>query len=156
MTADRDELERDLFHILGNPELEIWRLNYEALSESERVCRTVWELEREVNNGGFLQYFFNSSGANAGHAVGALTAIGAIATARLAREAIAILGENTAWADQEARQDHLEDLSDEAEDALDELDQAFYACPDDLTVHLHHYLSTHRADIRGAEGRLAK
>jgi hypothetical protein len=35
---------------------------WDALSDRDRILITVWELEADVNNGGFDQYFFNSAG----------------------------------------------------------------------------------------------
>jgi hypothetical protein len=54
------------------------------------VC--VWELEADVNNGGFDQYYFNSSGDLAGDAVESLNAIGAKNTADVVRQANALFG----------------------------------------------------------------
>lgn len=52
-----------------------------ALTERELVGVGVWTLDAEINNGGFLQYYFNSQGRLARHTVNALRAIGADDTA---------------------------------------------------------------------------
>ncbi len=55
--------------------------------DGETARELVEELEAEVNNGGFDQYFFNSSGENAAAVIGALDKIGATKTAGIVRAA---------------------------------------------------------------------
>jgi len=49
---------------------------FSELSPSERVFILIWDLEAEVNNGGFNQFFFNSAGDRASATPAALRAIG--------------------------------------------------------------------------------
>ena len=53
MTNDR---EKHLAGIYDN----LAKFSWSELSEPERAFVAVWELEAEVNNGGFSQYFFNA------------------------------------------------------------------------------------------------
>src|SRR5262245_26824721 len=58
----------------------LWPIAHERfadLSPSEQVFILVWEVEAEVNNGGFNQFFFNSAGDRASATVAALRTIGA-------------------------------------------------------------------------------
>jgi hypothetical protein len=55
-----------------------------------QVINFVEEVEAEVNNGGFHQYFNNSSGDNTAEAIEALETIGASAAANLLRQAAAM------------------------------------------------------------------
>ena len=80
MTIDDREMNRRLIRLSESPTSRFWRLDYKDLSIPERVFLVIWELESEVNNGGFQQYFYNSSGALAPHVVSALKAIGAQGT----------------------------------------------------------------------------
>ena len=57
-------------------------------STPQKVFTAVWELEAEVNNGGFSQYFWNSSRETAYFVVEALDAIQAPLTADICRRAI--------------------------------------------------------------------
>jgi hypothetical protein len=94
------------------------------LTEEERIVLAVEGLEREVNNGGYSQFFTNSSGEYAPVIVDALLRIGCPETAGITSRAIAVLG--------------ITDLSpeslhaactteDDARDAaLDECDQMYY------------------------------
>lgn len=64
----------------------------ELLSEPERTVLAVEALEREVNNGGFYQFFMNSSKEQAPVIVDALERINCPKTAHVARQAIDQLG----------------------------------------------------------------
>src|ERR1700722_5493586 len=61
------------------------KLSYEKLSQPERVFLCIWDLEAEVDNGGFDQYYFNSAGDHALDTVRALETIGAKRTAELVK-----------------------------------------------------------------------
>ena len=65
----------DLDNIIG--ELCEYGDDYEKLTEPQLLFYLNQNLEREVNNGGFNQYFSNSSGDNAHETLLSLKAIGA-------------------------------------------------------------------------------
>ncbi len=74
--------------------------------------------------------------------------IGANATAGLIDAAIAIVGEDTDWADADARQDRMNTLGEVATEKLNELDNEFYEYPDgDLTERLYNYVYTNMSKI---------
>src|SRR5260370_16965113 len=58
-------------------------------SLTQKVFSTIWAVESEVNNGGFSQYFLNSSAESAPFVVEALRIIGAADTAAICERAIA-------------------------------------------------------------------
>jgi len=148
MAIDGREMNRRLINLSESATSRFWRLDYRDLSPPERNFLLVWELESEVNNGGFHQYFHNSSGALAPDVVGALKAIGAEATAELAQRALHVVGDAIAsWSDDAARQRSVKSLSPQARQFLDELDQQYYACPEDLTPLLYNYVAEHRAEV---------
>ncbi|MFZ1087617.1 MAG: DUF4375 domain-containing protein, partial [Terracidiphilus sp.] len=62
------------------------------LSDEERIILAVVALEREVNNGGFGQFFANASGQYTAIIVDALLAIGCVETANVTSGAINALG----------------------------------------------------------------
>lgn len=64
----------------------------QSLTDEERVVLAVEALEREVNNGGYDQFFVNSSREFAPTIVGALKRIGCKLTATITQRAIAALG----------------------------------------------------------------
>src|SRR5262245_31305578 len=67
------------------------RIDFAAQSEAEKVFSAVWELEAQVNNGGFILYFYNSDSDIVAHAPTALRAIGASSCADIVGRAIAVI-----------------------------------------------------------------
>ena len=115
-------------------------VGFDALSERDRVLVTIWGLEADVNNGGFDQYFFNSSGDHAFAAVECLRRIGANAMADIVRDATSLFGQDGVPRDRSTRQDALDSFRDDSEEFLDALDTRFIAYPDDLSGLLQNYL----------------
>ena len=103
----------------------------ENLSAPQKVFYLNQNLEREVNNGGFHQYFFNSSGDHADGTVPALEAIGALKTAELLREAIGKFPDGKVLKDQDRRQVLMVDALPIS--IFGELDEKFFAYEDPLT-----------------------
>jgi hypothetical protein len=122
------------------------RSNFFALNEPERVLATIWCLEGDVNNGGFDQYYFNSSGDFSHFAPTALMLIGASNMADIVHRANSLLGPNGPSRDRLARQGQLFALADRFS-AFDELDRAFYAYPDDISTLLSAYLRRNGYDV---------
>jgi hypothetical protein len=147
MTIDKGEMNRRLIRLSENSTSRFWRLDYKDLSIPERVFLVIWELESEVNNGGFHQYFYNSSGALAPHAVSALKAIGAQGTADIVQRALNTVRAITAWSDDANRKALINQLSSETRQILGELDQEYYACAEDLTPLLYKYVADHRIEV---------
>lgn len=152
MTIDTNEMNRRLIALAESPAGRFWRVDYAALSVPERTFRSVWELEAEVNNGGFEQYFSNSSGRLAPQAPAALRAIGAVQMATIVDEAIAALGADFPWLDDEERQERATDLPPETVEQIEALEQRFFSYPDDLTALLYAYVGSHRDDIGAPPG----
>ena len=118
----------------------------EALSPEERVILVVEALEREVNNGGYDQFFCNS-GVYAGEIEAALRTIGCPTQAAIANRAIAALKikgsvlpeavEAAIYAEDEGR-----------DEALGALDDKFYACEEPIADRLFAFVKANRAQIR--------
>ena len=83
-----------------------------ALSDNEVIGVGVWLLETEVNNGGFDQYYFNSSGNLAVVTVDALKRIGAIETAALLEAANAGVPSLPLPEDRDERSEILDQVSE--------------------------------------------
>jgi Domain of unknown function (DUF4375) len=106
--------------------------------DPQEVVALIGALEDEVNNGGFDQFFYNSPGDNTMETIQALEAVGALTTADIVRRAAAKFPGGTPPKDRFARQDVLlENFPDAA--AFRELDEEFYAYPDDLSRLLSKY-----------------
>ena len=118
-----------------------------ALSQPERDVLAIEALEREVNNGGYGQFFLNSSNMYADQVVDALRRIACPATAAVTERAIAALGlrrpptaETVA-----AAMEH----DDEKRDALlEECDQAYLASRENIAQQLLAYLLRQRDAVR--------
>ena len=103
-----------------------------ALSEAERIFYITQTLEMEVNNGGFSQFFYNSSGNFSNELVDACTAIGANATAAICLKAISAFGRDIP-VDRDKREEMLDELeSDAIDEILEECDSAFFDYEDNL------------------------
>jgi hypothetical protein len=147
MPIDKQEMNRRLIKLSESPSSRFWRVEYQDLSAPERVFLLIWELESEVNNGGFHQYFHNSSGAGAPHIVAALKAIGAQATAAIAQRALNAVNSVINWSRDADRQASIKALPSATRQTLEDLDQEYYACREDLTPLLYKYVAEHRSEI---------
>ena len=116
--------------------------NMSALSEAERVFYITQTLEMEVNNGGFSQYFYNSSGDFANELVHAFTEIGAAKTAEICKKAVSIY-DGEVPADRAAREEVFAD-NEELEAILEECDNGFYAYEEDLDTLNYEYVMRNR------------
>ena len=124
----------------------IWQEPPAQLTDPERVFIGVWQLEAEVNNGGFSQYYSNSAGDLATEAPAALEAIGARHTAEIVRSANDLFRDGPPR-DRDAREELAEQIPESAFEALSD---RFLSYEDDLSLLLYEYVQLHKNDIRGA------
>lgn len=141
---------RWLIQLAESDKARFFKVAFEELSQPERVFLCVWELEAEVNNGGFDQYFSNSSGDYARHVEEALVAIGAKRMQKIVRQAIETVGEEVLAEDQEQRQERLLALDEDKLDRLEKIDQLYFAYPENVTKLLFAYVQKNKAQIAGA------
>lgn len=126
------------------------RDGFGTLTAAEKVAYCVDALEREVNNGGFEQYFFNSSGDTAVEAESALEAIGAHRAAALLREASAAFPGGVPDRDADRRGVWIANAPDDVRARWNELSAEFQAYPDDITTLMRAYVEGHREGFRPA------
>ena len=124
-------------------------LPYSALTEPEQVFRVVWELEADVNNGGFLGYFDNSAGDFAHLAPAALRTIGAHQAARIVERALDVFPSSWPSSVRNKRQGQIVALGSAAETRWAGLDEEFWRYPDPLTDLLYRFVARHRYRIAG-------
>lgn len=116
----------------------------DALTPSARTIYFVSVLDREVFNGGFHQYFSNSSGKYAQETLAALRELGAVEIAELLAEAIDAFPEKQVPKDRKLRNEQL-DRTDAR--FLDSLDSRYYALDDDeLTELVLAFMKRHAAE----------
>jgi hypothetical protein len=117
------------------------RDEFETQSIPQKVFSSIWAVEAEVNNGGFSQYFLNSSSETAGFVAEALERIGAMRTADICRRAVAIAFPLGIPADSDAINTAATHFSEEIEEKLNALNLEFFQYPQDLTALLFSYVS---------------
>jgi Domain of unknown function (DUF4375) len=132
----------DLSQIHDSSFQKYLKSGYGVLNEPEKVCFCIRELEDEVNNGGFHQYYFNDGGNRALDSVKALETIGAPYTAKLAMQANAVFGPQGPPPDRFKRQKLLLALPAGEIKKLDEVDREFYKYKENLEKLLTTYVTS--------------
>ena len=100
--------------------------DFENLNEAEKTFLYVEILEAEINNGGFDQFFFNSSGDYANETLEALKRIGATKTAKLVEEAYSYFPEDPIPKNNEKRREILENIDEQTSEKWTQLEDKFY------------------------------
>ncbi len=125
------------------------RLGADKLSDEERIILAVESLEREVNNGGYLQFFVNTP-EFVPMIVEALHSIGSSETAKLTQKAIDALkieGPLTIPKVDEAVLLAAEEEDPDQEEIWDDCDQFYYDEIGDLSVLLFVFIKKNRERI---------
>ena len=108
-------------------EMEVIR----TLPPGVRAIYATWLVDAEVNNGGFNQYFFNSSGRYSGEALAGYELLGAEEYAAVMRSAIATFEVDRQRLEPYYRAHTLESFSESyGHTDLGEVDQRYYALGD--------------------------
>jgi hypothetical protein len=116
------------------------------LSDEERIVLAVEALEREVNNGGFSQFFANPSGEYTPIIVNSLLCIGCPETANITSGAINALG--TQDFSPEALDAALESENEERDEQLDECDGLYSGTGEDIAGRLFEFVRAHQDAIQ--------
>lgn len=106
--------------------------NFESLNLEEKTVLYIEMLEGQVNNGGFDQYFFNSSGDYAHETLEALERINAPQMRSILDEAIKSFPITPVPKDTEKRRKYMDDLPESVIDSWERLDNKFYEYPESL------------------------
>lgn len=106
--------------------------NTDALTEPQKIFYFNQNLEREINNGGFNQYFINSSGDFAHETINALKLISADKTANILQEAIDQFPNKKVPKDRDERIEIVEQIEEKADEIWEELDGRFFEYQEDL------------------------
>ena len=104
-------------------------------------------LEREVNNGGFVQFFDNSAGDHALATIDALHALSAPAFAGLVSEAVSVFPDGRPDSDRDRRSRQVAALDEGARARLDQLDGRFYEYPENLSALKRQYVRAHQDEF---------
>jgi HEAT repeat protein len=118
------DLIRDPWEIVKNS-------GWNALTAAEKHICAIEHLDAEVDNGGFAQYFFNSSGDNWQDALNGLVAIGAKRRHQIMLATVEKFGDTKPAADIDMRRSQLAQVVRESEDPFNEHDSAWYDVEDE-------------------------
>ena len=119
--------------------------NFDAVTEPQKYIYLNRWFENQINNGGFCQYFVNSSSDVVHHTVESLRIIGANETADMLQKAIDQFPEKAVPNTYDERVDVLDKIGKSATDVWKELTQKFYTNPpDDLTALNFEYIKQNR------------
>jgi hypothetical protein len=115
-----------------------------SLNKEQKIVAVIWNLEAEVYNGGFDQYYFNPAGDHAVFTEEALAAIGSTKVLGLLKEANAVFPENSPNSDREIRWKQMDQWDDLIEDKLDKLTDEFYKCEEDIDTLQYQFCQKNR------------
>lgn len=122
---------------------DIGRVDFVDQPQPQKVFSAIWELESQINNGGFDQYFRYVEPASIAFATSALRAIGANACAAIVQRAQTHVFGSQLPLSQDDSNERLDALGDDAQAQLNEIDQAFFAYPNNLTELLFAYVASY-------------
>jgi uncharacterized protein DUF4375 len=117
----------------------------ESLTMEERIVLAVEALEREVNNGGYDQFFMNSSREFAPIIVGALRRVGCKKTATITQKAIEALG--TADLQSDAIEKVICARDEKRGAKLRLCDDSYYKSAEPIAERLFEFIKANRASI---------
>lgn len=123
----------------------------DAISIEETYVLAIEGLEREVNNGGYRQFFTNSSGEFAAVIETALRAIDCPKTADITREAIIALGAPSLAAAAVLAKALVDDAA--MEQALARCDERYYANDEPIDVRLFRFIAANNDRVRVGTAR---
>jgi hypothetical protein len=109
-------------------------VNMESLSDPQKIFYYIQCCEREINNGGFQQFYHNSAGDFAHETNYSLKIIGAYKTANIVMRANDQFPLKVVPKDRTERQKILEQIQDTSGEVWKELDQKFLANEEDLNA----------------------
>lgn len=126
------------------------RMGQDSLTGEEKVVLAIEGLEREVNNGGYDQFFINSSKEYAPIVVDALNRISCADAALLTQQAIDVLGIK-GQITVEAIDRIMEDESTERDERLEEYNERYYEIVGDLAGPLLEFIKKNKDKITVTE-----
>jgi HEAT repeat protein len=111
-------------------EQRVWdiesRSGYASLTEHQRLYSAVYMCDSEINNGGFAQYFVNTSGDRWRDALDGFKAMGFKERLNILNEAIGLFGVDGPSTDRRDRQNQLSKLFKRNEAIFEALDSRYY------------------------------
>ncbi|NJK97501.1 MAG: DMP19 family protein [Bacteroidales bacterium] len=119
----------------------------DKLNESQKTFIIIENLEREINNGGFNQFYYNSSGDFSHETIDALIKIGANKTAEIVTKANSQFPDNKVPKDRTERQVILEQIEEKANEIWESCDNDFYKYEDKIGGLLIEFVKANKTDF---------
>jgi hypothetical protein len=119
----------------------------DRLNESQKILLIVENLEREINNGGFHQFYWNSTGDYAIETVHALMKIGANKTSEIVKKANSEFKNRSVPEDRAERQKKIELIEEKAKENWKKCDYEFHKYQDNLTELLIAFVIKNKSDF---------
>jgi hypothetical protein len=120
----------------------------ETLTEEEKVIVFIEELEREINNGGFNQFFFNAASDYYSEILSALEQVGSVKFHSILKQSSKPFPNESVPTDRNKRQEILEEIEDKANELWDDLDQEFYKYEEDIYGLLINFINSNIEKFR--------
>jgi len=140
------ELDANIGFILLDKEE---RKGLASFTRGERFVYAIEGMVREVNNGGWNQFFFNSSGALAFDLVPALEAVGSKKNLSIAQRALKIFGKPASLGEDERSKQLAKVTRDGENNPWEALEGEFYQNPEDLDAMLVEFIARNQAEFGG-------
>lgn len=137
MSLNHDEFDHDAEEFIADIMREIY--NKSPLTECEATVYHVSWMMTEINNGGFHQFFHNSTGGHASDTAFLLRRIGATETAHLIEQGCELFPGGNPPADYVERRALLDKFTPAQLEALEDLQEQFYSRSEDLCLLLKNY-----------------
>jgi hypothetical protein len=144
---ESDPITQKLNDLVSRQELYMGLICFDELNSAEQALIGTWELVNEVYNGGFTQYFHNSSRNHAKPMVAVLRSIGAYRASTILESAIALAGPGTRWGDEADFRVTIKSMPSDLKNNLTKMERNFYDELDNLHLQVFRYLSAHRDQI---------
>jgi hypothetical protein len=147
MPYESDPIARKLNALISSNSLYVGLTFFDELNLAEQALIGTWELVNEVYNGGFMQYFHNSSREHAKPMVGVLRSIEAPRVVAILESAIALAGPGTRCGDEPDYFTADNSMPEDVKKRVHELERQLYDELDDLHLKVFRFLSKHRDQI---------
>jgi hypothetical protein len=118
-----------------------------ALTPAQRAYMPIMLLDGEVNNGGFSQYFFNSSGDFWREALAGLELMGLNERANVLKAAVAKFGSTPPSANREERMRQMAVLENAEASPFETIESRYYKCEPALRAAVLRYVIEHAAEF---------
>jgi hypothetical protein len=123
------------FHREDKQIRDLWKVvdesGWDALTDVEKQIYAIQLLDMEVNNGGFAQYYFNSSGDSWQDALSGLDKIGAVQRHQLMLATLEKFIDSSPSQDRDKRMSQLSQIARKHEDPFNRQDNAWYEIEDE-------------------------